>query len=501
MRAFLASTVAMAPLAAPAEEFQLSLPVVSAEVYPSSALVVAEATIEVPAGNHTIYLLLPQEILGRAMPRVSGAALKSSGISRNTRYNPKEFDGVRQQQGRALLDAALADEEAAARALRMLERKADGLRAAAEFLSRLGGGDLLPDPEKLVALVATMETELSRNAEALALLEIELPNLESALSEARDARARAEDALLALEPAQDDWFIAALEIEVAQAGPVTVRHEFNDSRAGWLVKHEARLNDTRVTLDRSVGLYKGPGLPWIETDVTLSTAQPDGQNRASYVLRSIARIFDPEENLQGRQLSNAQAAPMADEPVIMLSEAASSVLPDLDGPFVSFDLPQPVTVLGGEAAQFVDLGSLGFEADVFLSAAPRRDANAFVMSDFVNDSGEVILPGPVQLYREGVLVGEDELEMVAQGQDATLGFGPELTVSLDVEFLDAQTGDRGIIRGSLTREDMVRLSAENTGGEAKKYICGTRCQRLSRRTWRSAWRWIQRLQCRMQMIF
>ncbi|MEL6690909.1 MAG: hypothetical protein AAFP28_11370, partial [Pseudomonadota bacterium] len=92
MRAFLLATVAMVPLAAAADEFQLSLPVVSAEVYPSSALVVAETTVEVGAGTHTIELLLPEAILGSSSPRVSGAALKSSGISRNTRYDAKDFD-------------------------------------------------------------------------------------------------------------------------------------------------------------------------------------------------------------------------------------------------------------------------------------------------------------------------------------------------------------------------------------------------------------------------
>ncbi|MEL6689248.1 MAG: DUF4139 domain-containing protein, partial [Pseudomonadota bacterium] len=407
-------------------------------------------------------------ILGSSTPRVSGAALKSSGISRNTRYDAKDFDGVRQQQGRLSVDAALNEEEAAARALRTQERKADGLRSAAEFLSGLGGGERLPDPEQLVALVGVMEAELSRNAEALALVEAELLALEKALDDAREVRARAEEALLALEPAQDDWFLVTLEIEAAEAGPVTVRHEFNDPRAGWQVQYEARLDDAQVTLDRSVGLYKGPGLPWIETDITLSSAQPDGQNRASFVPRSIAQIFDPEENFQGRSLSLAPAAPMMDAVAMEVAEEPGGVFVNFDGPFVSYELSEPVTVLGGEAAQFVDLGSLGFEADVYLSAAPRRDDHAFVMADLMNTSGEVILPGPVQLYREGVFVGEEDLGLIAPGQDVTLGFGPELTVALGVEFLDAQTGDRGIIRGSLTREDIVRLSAENTGTEAQE---------------------------------
>ncbi|MEM1375485.1 MAG: mucoidy inhibitor MuiA family protein [Pseudomonadota bacterium] len=470
MRGLMVAACLSCPVFAGAETFDLRLPVVAAEVFPNGALVVAEATLELPAGAHELHILMPPSIIGSDAPDVTGAVLKGTGVGRNTLYAPETFDLDAQGEARARLARAVDRHGIAERALRLAERKLSGIDASAEFLRTLGTGDTLPDPAAIAALVATMETELGRNAEARAVIEAELPALREALSKATAERQRAEAALVALEAPSEDWRLVTLSVEVDAPGPVTVRREFADFRAGWDVQYAAYLGESSVTFERSVALRKGGGLPWIDAAVTLSSAQPDGQTDATPVSRRVATIFDPEEKLSRNGIRLESEA--AEAPVVAMAQDAgrATAIADFDGPVVRYSFPGPVTVLGGGDLQLIALSPLEAETDRYLAAAPRFDEHAYIMADFTNESGEVMLPGALRLYRADVLVGEGFLPLIAQGQEATLGFGPELTVALETVFVDVQTGDRGIIRGQSTREDRVILSAENTGPEAQKVV-------------------------------
>ncbi|MEM6275826.1 MAG: DUF4139 domain-containing protein [Pseudomonadota bacterium] len=469
MRGLVLAAVVSCPLAVGAETFSLTLPVVAAEVYPAGAQVVAEGTLDLPAGEHELHILMPASVIGSDAPDVEGAVLKGTGIGPNTLYAPEVFDQDVQSAARARAAAAEAQFGDAERALRTAERKLAGIDASAAFLREVGTGESLPDPAAIAALASMMEAELGRNAEARAEIEAGLPALRDALEDAIAARKRAEAALAALEVPSADWRLVTLSLEVLEAGPVTVRHEYVDFGAGWAVQYAARLRESSVTFERSVGLRKGAGLPWVEAEVTLSSAQPDGQTDVSPVSRSIASIFDPAATMPRNGSSrDAPIIEPAMETAVPQDTRAGMAVPDFEGPVVRYSFPDPITVLGGGAAQLFALAPLETDVDRYLAASPRFDEHAFIMAEFTNRSGEVVLPGSLRLYREDVLVGESFLPLIAQGQEATLGFGPELTVALDVAFVDVQTGDRGIIRGQSTREDRLVLSVGNTGDEAKE---------------------------------
>lgn len=464
MRGLVVAAVVSCPLVVGAETFSLTLPVVAAEVYPAGAQVVAEAMLDLPVGAHELHVLMPLAVVGSDAPDVEGALLTGTSIRPNTLYPPEAFDQPAQRDARARAADAMARFGAAERAFRTAERKLDGIDASAAFLRELGTGEALPEPATLAALAAMMEAELGRNADARAVIEAELPTLREALEDAIASRKRADAALAALEVPSAEWRLVTLSVDVAEAGPVTVRHEYVDFDAGWDVQYAARLRDGGVTFERSVSLRKGTGLPWIDAAVTLSSAQPSGQTDVSEVARSIASIFDPGSTMQ-RNDAVLEALVGATRPQ---AARPAMVAPDFDGPVVRYRLSDPTTVLGGGGVQLFALAALEVDVDRYLAAAPRFDDRAFIMADFTNRSGEVMLPGALRLYREDVFVGESFLPLIAQGQEATLGFGPELTVALSATFVDVQTGDRGLIRGQSTRQDRIVLRAENTGEEAQE---------------------------------
>ncbi|MEM6896534.1 MAG: DUF4139 domain-containing protein, partial [Pseudomonadota bacterium] len=468
MRAVLLASLFLVPSTAFAEEFALSLSVTSAEVFPDSARVTAEARGDLPAGAHEIVVLVPPDMLaGSAFtPEVAGATLTGTQISRNGRFDPSDFDMAIQAEARRALEEAERSLDAAQRALRTAEEQIAALAAADDFLARVTLGDGPPVPGQIAALAETIATEIAANAERRTTLASELPPLQDALFDARERRARAETALDALFAPSGDWALVTLSVDVPAAGPVVLRADYLDFSANWQVEYDVRLADGGLTLGRSVAVERGLGLPWIEAMLTLSTAQPQGQTRARDVNRSIARIVDPEAPnlIIGRAIGTAGME--ADTVPGVMAAAPRMVEASFDGPVVEYRLPDPVTLLTG-GRQLLALDTLELAAEEYLAAAPRFDDTAFLMVDATNESGETILPGLARLFREDTLVREEPLPLIAAGDMVTLGFGPELSVGLDVEFLDQQEGDRGIIRGQNTREDEIRLTATNLGEAAQ----------------------------------
>ncbi|MEL6914518.1 MAG: DUF4139 domain-containing protein [Pseudomonadota bacterium] len=449
------------PGLAAAEVVELPLPVVAAEVFPQGARVVAEASVELPAGAHQIVTLVPPPYLRDGFrPRVRGAVLRATRVEQNTDYAPEAFDAPAQAAAREAVREAETDLRVAEAALATRTAQIEALEAAAALVRAVGGGETLPSPVELTQIVDLVGTELVEIAEALAALERALPPLIETVEEAAAALDRAELRLALLGPPEGaGWSLARLDVEVPEAGEVTVTRTFTDGSAGWSVSYDATLGEA-LTLERVVDIRHGAGVAWIDTDVTLSTALPSGQMEARPVARDVARIGAAAPLMRGTARDAAGA------PAMLMEAAPAFAAAQTDGPVVTYRLPAPVTVLL-EGQLSVALAPLVLDVDRYLAATPRFDETAFHMVETLNASGEPILPGPARLTRDGAFVGEVFLPAIAAGAEATLGFGPEPDVALSVTFLDQQEGDRGIIRGRAVRQDEIRLRAQNLGDAAR----------------------------------
>ncbi|MEL6550938.1 MAG: DUF4139 domain-containing protein [Pseudomonadota bacterium] len=459
-----AGLVATLPGVARADVVELPFPVVAAEVFPEGARVTARAAVALPAGDHEIVLLVPPAYLRDGFrAEVEGAVLTGTRVEQNTAFAPDVFDAPAQAAAREAVRVAEASLGAAEVALAAQIARIEALGAAEGLLRSIGGGAALPSLVELSQMVDLVSAELLDIAEAKAALERELPPLVTSVDRAEAALTRAEARLALLgAPQAAGWSLARLDVQLADAGDVTVTREFTDVGAGWSVSYDAAL-DTGVRLERVVDIRHGAGVPWIDAEVTLSTAMPSGQMEARTVTRDVARIGDraPAPVMRSTALDTAGA------PEMLMEAAPAFAVAETDGPVVSYRLPAPVTVLL-EGQVSVALAPLELDADRYLAATPRFDGTAFHMADIRNLSGEPILPGPVRLSRDGAFVGQGFLPAIAAGAEATLGFGPEPDIALSVRFIDQQEGDRGIIRGRAVRQDEIRLSAENLGDAARE---------------------------------
>lgn len=465
MRVFAVLGALMGPSIVSADVFQLTLPVVAAEVFPQGAFVTAKASIDVIPGRHRIDVLLPQSrAVADVRPRVSGATVVDTQVGQNTLYDPRVFDNEAQSAARAALEKAEADERRARGELEAWERRSAALDASEEFLRSIGTGDVLPTADQIAEIAQGIGMTMNANAEARAVLNLARPALQRAVDEAAEALARTAAALAALNPPSETWSLASITIDVAEAGRMTLSQSLFDPLANWRVSYDAILDESAgvVTLNRAVDIAGGAEA-WVDTVVVLSTADLGGQTSSTDLGRSIARVV--EDAALARSTDFVMAEPMMELDVAL--NEAFAVMPNLDGPVVSYALAEPITLTPADEFVTVALGDITLDADIYIAATPRFDDVAYLMAELTNETGEPILPGPTRLFRDEALIGMIELPLLPAGDDGTLGFGPERSLALDVTFLDRQEGDRGIIRGQETRQERVRVTARNLGDMAR----------------------------------
>ena len=141
---------------------------------------------------------------------------------------------------------------------------------------------------------------------------------------------------------------------------------------------------------------------------------------------------------------------------------------------MSYPYPEAVSV-GPTGEVLLSFDTLTLDAEQENRAVPRWDDTAFLVAMAENDTGEPILPGEARFYREGALLGDGFLPMIAAGAEAEMAFGA--LDHLQLVWIDRSLaeGDRGIFTTSTTQERALAFGVENTSDaeEAVRIIYAT----------------------------
>ncbi|MGB3279791.1 MAG: DUF4139 domain-containing protein, partial [Pseudorhodobacter sp.] len=151
----------------------------------------------------------------------------------------------------------------------------------------------------------------------------------------------------------------------------------------------------------------------------------------------------------------AAPAPMAEEAVF------AKVTAQFQGDIVVYPYPNPVDIANGAEDLRLALDRVTLPAEAQATAVPRFDATAFMMAELTNDSGQILLPGPATLTRDGAMIGAAMLDTIAPGAKAELGFGAIEGLRLRRSIPARAEGDRGIFSKSNQIEETAILSVEN----------------------------------------
>ena len=473
----LAALPAAAPTWAAAEDFVIASRVVAATLYPDGGSLERSASFDVPAGTHDLLIGdLPVQMSGD-FPRLTVSGAVMGTVRLRTDYVPPRDEGKSAVIAAAEDAVTAAEAELAAaedaRADALLAR--DAGEARLQFLAKLGQGDAPQPSGELRALSQMIGEETAAARQSILVAERAARALEPRLEDLREALAKAEAALAALDTEAGSRAFLAVTItaEEAAQGTVTLRYAAQDMR--WAPVYDIHLtrgDAPKIVWDRFAVVTQSSGEDWNDVALTLSTVRPSGQTDPREVYAQQLRIEDPAVAPMVRKLAAPEAMndmamsgmAVSEAPVLMEPVAAQM---GFDGISYTYRYPSPVSIANNADNLRIGMGRLEAKAGLIAQAVPRFDQTAFLVAEFTNDSGELILPsGMSSLYLDGTFVGRRSTQIVASGGESSLSFGPLEGLRLTYHVLGSAEGDRGVISKSNRREESVRMSVENLTAQA-----------------------------------
>lgn len=475
MRALLAALLATTALPALAETIAATSQITAVTIYPDGAQITRQVQFTAPdAGPHELLITdLPQGTEPGQM-RLQGADgwLFGAFSLRADRLPPRDTPlSPAQQAAQTAIDSAEAAERDAMAQVELVEAEVQAAEARRGFLTSFSGS--LPEnatPDSLRAMAVMIGSETLAAAEAAAKARRSLWPAQQALEKAQEARAKAQAAFDALPSRDHDYTALAVALEAPEAGAssVTVTHYIQG--ASWQPFYDLQLTrqgTPALQIQRSVRVSQSTGEDWTGIDLTLSTARPADQAAPSMLWPDFRAIEKPGvlEPLARNVKSSAMAmdmvaAPMAAAPAPLTAQAA------LQGDTVVYHYPRAVDIASGVEDLRLSLDQISVQPSITAVAVPRRDRTAFVEASFINPTTEPLLPGAALLFREGVLVGNAQIEMIAAGAEAKIAFGAIDGLRLRRDMPQRDQGQHGVFSTTNQQTETAVLTIENLSQES-----------------------------------
>ncbi|KPA23317.1 hypothetical protein shim_05120 [Shimia sp. SK013] len=450
-----------------ADTIPLSAPVTAATLYSNGATLTRTAPLSAPAGDHDILITNLPESIDPTTVRVTidGAQLGAVTV-RYAKVPPApRADGATLAAAKAEVKRIEAEILTTRDQQADIRMQADAANARLSYLSRLQSPQDTTTPEALTQTLAVIGQETLRARQEAASAERSARQFDTSLNDLAKALADARAAEQSLTPPEGEksMLVAQVSSEHPIKGTVTLTHR-TDWDATWQPVYDVHLTtgDTpALRINRNVFVFQDTGEDWTDVDVTLSTSRPDAQTAPSSLAPWRRRIEVPQPVMpkpQGRlAMSDEAEAPMA-EPVI--SEAAATPTFD-DGINATYVYPTPVSITSGTEALRLALDTLEIAPNVYALANPMRDETAFVMTELINTTDELILNGEADFYLNGTFVTQGLLPLVAASDTVDLSFGAIPGLRLSDTVTNRITGDKGVLTTRNEQAETRVLSAEN----------------------------------------
>ncbi len=462
----LLSTTFLAP--AFAEDIKVLSHVDAVTVFPQGADVVRVTEATLSAGEHTLILddlpgtIDPQSI---RVEGIGGQGLEISSVdSKLVQLSSVDLDAQRKaidgdievlNDERSSLDQTIADAE--------YQRK---------LLLSLADKQLIPasSTETVKAVDATQLGGL------VDLVGARLSTISKSIHDAQ-LRQRAIDKLIAdlqikasvLAPSASSHIQVAVHIAAASPTDGKFKLSYRIQEAGWQPFYDARMSlpakgeAAKLNIIRRAEVVQYSGESWTDVELTLSTARPLGATAAPELAEDPIQIAIYDD-LKSKAYADGGAAPaaapleakkedeglsgqvgneVADKPVLQ----RQAVL-QVAGFNANYIIAGRVSVDNTGTAKKVRIGTDDFATKLEAVTVPRLDPTAYLTASFTVKGEAPLLPGIVNLYRDGMFMGQGSLPLLSAGEDAKLGFGADDMIKVKRAEVKRNSGDEGLLTTS-----------------------------------------------------
>ncbi|MGO8738175.1 mucoidy inhibitor MuiA family protein [Rhodoblastus sp.] len=389
-------------------------------VYPDAAVVNRVADADLPAGENRLILRGLPPGIDPASLRLRGEGDRSVLLGAvDLKKAPAAGDSDFDKQMKAL-----RDERAAAQV------RIDALAAQLD-MTRLYGhtapdkvGEKGMKPEDWSAAWDAVGAAMARTGEALRA--------------ARLAGAAIDEKIAALEAARpapgpggatED---VAIDLTAPAAGKVRLFVSYRVAGARWTPTYEAHLSTggkdgaPRLELARRALAAQETGEDWNDVKLTLATFAATGAAAAPEVEPQVIEFYQPPVPTAamarpGGAMMSAREAAQAPRAKAEIVQAELNA-----GPYqASYAAPGRVSLPSGGDARNIALSTQTPQVELTWRISPALDPRAFLSVHYENGEEAPLLPGVVALYRDGELIGQDRLPLVAPHEGGDLGFGAD----------------------------------------------------------------------------
>jgi uncharacterized protein (TIGR02231 family) len=227
-----------------------------------------------------------------------------------------------------------------------------------------------------------------------------------------------------------------------------VRLSYLVSGAGWTPSYEARVRAGLVELATFATVRQTTGEDWQAARLTLSTAAP----RQDATLPEIAPLTvyaEPRRDEGPQIVARSEEAPRA--PGVAAGgehETGTRVRALPQGLSVQMAVPDPAEVPGDGREVRLLVGRTRSQARLRLVATPRLSAQVVRVVELTNAASFPLLPGPLDVYREGDFLCRDELGLTPMGGQLGVAFGIEDRVHVRRRILEETERPVGLFGGA-----------------------------------------------------
>jgi uncharacterized protein (TIGR02231 family) len=405
-------------------------------VYPDAATIQRLAEVELPAGASTIlYRGLPANIDPNSLRVEASAGARLSIGSVDSRLAPTTG-----RSGDSAIEAKL----------RSLRQEREGWQSTLDALeakkamilrySQTGPEKVSPESKPL---------DISQWTAAWDVVGQGLAKIGDELRAARTRTRELDDDIRALEQTRQKPQLAAtrdvlVQVESDAATKGDFKLSYRIAGAGWQPVYDARLDTGDMSakpsleLVRRAAVTQRTGEDWSNVTLAVSTVRARRGTSAPDLVTQRLAFYEPPTPYAGAapvplpQALNRMAvesAPKAAAPAPRPAEEQQATIEA--GAFqANFQIPGRIDVPGDGSTKTLRIATAKFTPDLTVKATPSVDETAYLQVKLTNAEEAPLLPGLVNLSRDGIFVGTGHLALVAPGDSTGLGFGADERVKV-----------------------------------------------------------------------
>jgi uncharacterized protein (TIGR02231 family) len=453
-------------------------------VYNNRAKIVREAVVEVPKGAHAVtFSNLPAGLLPDSL-RVEGsseASVKIGAVAAKEIMSD-QLAAPREKELSAQLEA-VQDQ------VTLVNAEKAALAAEKRFFENIGQQATLRNNENLAQIDLKPE-QWGGAGQAIhgGLGDVLKADAEQNVK-LRDLGRQTEKLQAELDQLRTDArssYQVQVPLEAAAAGKVTLELSYQVPEATWRPLYDARLESEKgaLTLVQYGEVSQHTGEDWSGVALTLSTAQPQRGAGLPDLTPQWVDIYQAapaltfkamSSNISNRgQAMQQEASNMADS----LAAPVAAAAPGAAGGGAPREEPKPVGFVaaqvnaGGFVSEYVIpgpsnvpadgtetrlmVGNFNTESKLEIHVKPQLSTEAFLVAKAKLKGDAPLLPGQVNLFRDGAFVGQAELPLLRPDEEHGLYFGVDDQVAVKRKVLKDERRETGVLKhDKLLERDVV----------------------------------------------